>query len=252
MQNSVTTAGMARHRTAQRHAVCVVGVVALTAAAFFAVAGAQAPAPLLAASADLVLRGGTVITLDASDRVAQAIAVLGNRIVSVGSDADIQRLVGSSTRVIDLKGRGVVPGFIDSHTHVESTAEFHRFWIDLHSPPMPSERSSAAIMKALGARVAQAPPGTWVVGQGPFEPQIPPTADQLSTAFPNHPVVVKYGMHQYVANRKALEMARIDKFTPDPPGGKIERDKNGELTGMFYECFELFPIPYGHVAPSAR
>jgi predicted amidohydrolase YtcJ len=193
-----------------------------------------------------VLRGGTVITLDATDRVARAIAIRGNRITSVGSDAEIQRLAGPSTRVIDLKGRGVVPGFIDSHTHVESTAEFHRFWVDLHSPPMPPERSSAAIMKALAARVAQVPPGTWVVGQGPFEPQIPPTAAELSTAFPDHPVVVKYGMHQYVANRKALEVAGIDKFTPDPPGGKIERDKSGDLTGMFYECFELFPIPYGH------
>jgi predicted amidohydrolase YtcJ len=233
-------------RRLQRLAVWLVGVGALTEAAFFAVAGAQAPAPLLVPPADLVLRGGAVITLDATDRVAQAIAVRGNRIVSVGSDAEIQRLAGPSTRVIDLKGRGVVPGFIDSHTHVESTAEFHRFWIDLHSPPMPSERSSAAIMKALGARVAQVPSGTWIVGQGPFEPQIPPTAAELSTAFPNHPVVVKYGMHQYVANRKALDAARIDKFTPDPPGGKIERDKNGELTGMFYECFELFPIPYEH------
>ena len=70
----------------------------------------------------------------------------------------------------------MAPGFIDSHTHVESTAEFHRFWIDLHSPPMPAEHSSTAIMKKLGERVAQVPPGTWVVGQGPFGPQVPPTA----------------------------------------------------------------------------
>src|SRR5262249_2406301 len=162
-QNSVNRAGTAGHRTPQRLAIWLLGVGVVTAGAFLTMAGAQAPAPLLAPPADLVLRGGAVITLDATDRVARAIAVRGNRIRSVGSDAEIQRLAGPSTRVIDLKGRGVVPGFIDSHTHVESTAEFHRFWIDLHSPPMPPERSSAAIMKALGARVAQVPPGTWVV-----------------------------------------------------------------------------------------
>jgi predicted amidohydrolase YtcJ len=195
-------------------------------------------------SADLVLVGGHVITLDPSDRVTQAIAIRGNRIVAVGTDAEIERLSGPRTRVIQLQGRGVTPGFIDSHTHAESTAEFRNFWVDLHSPPLPAEHSSAAILKKLGERVAQVPAGTWVVGEGPFGPQVPPTADQLSTAFPQHPVVVKYGMHQYVANRKALEMANITKLTPDPPGAKIEKGVDGEPTGMLYECFELFPIPY--------
>ena len=219
------------------------GVLVLMGAAF-SMPGAQAPVPSTAAPADLVLRGGKVITLDPTDRVAQAIAVRGNRIVAIGSDVEMQRLTGPATRVIQLQGRGVAPGFIDSHTHAESTAEFHRFWIDLHSPPMPAEHSSTAIMKKLGERVAQVPPGTWVVGQGPFGTQVPPTATELSVAFPNHPVVVKYGMHQYVANHRALEMANITKFTPDPPGAKIERGKDGEPTGMLYECFELFPIPY--------
>jgi predicted amidohydrolase YtcJ len=220
------------------------GVLVLAGAAFVSMPRAQAPAPSTMPPADLVLRGGKVITLDSSDRVAQAIAVRGDRIMAVGSDGEIQRFTGPATRVIQLDGRGVAPGFIDSHTHAESTAEFHRFSIDLHSPPMPAEHSSIAIMKKLGERVAQVPPGTWVVGQGPFGPQVPPTATELSTAFPNHPVVVKYGMHQYVANRKALEMANITKFTPDPPGAKIERGTDGELTGMLYECFELFPIAH--------
>jgi predicted amidohydrolase YtcJ len=146
--------------------------------------------------------------------------------------------------VIQLSGRGVTPGFIDSHTHVESTAEFRNFWVDLHSPPLPTEPSSAAILQKLSERASAVPPGTWVVGQGPFGPQVPPTAAELTAAFPDHPVVVKYGMHQYVANRKALEMANITKLTPDPPGGRIERGEDGEPTGMLLECFELFPIPY--------
>jgi predicted amidohydrolase YtcJ len=206
-------------------------------------AAAQESADVVA-PADLVLAGGQVITLDSDDRIAQAIAVRGNRIVAVGSDAEVQRLVGPKTKVIHLQGRGVTPGFIDSHTHVESTAEFRNFWVDLHSPPLPAEPSSAAILKKLGERVSAVPPGTWVVGQGPFGAQVPPTATELTAAFPQHPVVVKYGMHQYVANRKALEMANITKFTPDPPGGKIERGEDGEPTGMLFECYELFPIVY--------
>ena len=198
----------------------------------------------LVAPADLVLLGGQVITLDPHDRVTQAIAIRGNRIVAAGPDADIRRLTGPKTRVIQLSGRGVTPGFIDSHTHVESTAEFRNFWVDLHSPPLPAEPSSAAILQKLSERASAVPPGTWVVGQGPFGPQVPPTAAELTAAFPDHPVVVKYGMHQYVANRKALEMANITKLTPDPPGGRIERGEDGEPTGMLLECFELFPIPY--------
>jgi predicted amidohydrolase YtcJ len=194
--------------------------------------------------ADLVLLGGRVITLDPNDRTAQAIAVGGNRIIAIGSDAEIQRLQGPKTRVIQLQGRGVTPGFIDSHTHAESTAEFRNFWVDLHSPPLPAEHSSTAILQKLRDRVTQVPPGTWVVGEGPFGPQVPPTASELTAAFPNHPVVVKYGMHQYVANRKALAMANITKLTPDPPGAKIEKGSDGEPTGMLYECFELFPITY--------
>src|SRR5277367_6093325 len=118
--------------------------------------------------ADLVLLGGQVITLDPGDLVTEALAVRGNRIVALGSDAEIERLKGPKTRVIQLQGRAVTPGFIDSHTHAESTAEFRNFWVDLHSPPLPSEHSSAAILQKLRERVTQVPPGTWVVGEGPF------------------------------------------------------------------------------------
>jgi predicted amidohydrolase YtcJ len=99
-------------------------LIALSSAVFVSVLPAQTPSQ---PPADLVLRGGKIITLDSTDRVAQAIAVRANRIAAVGSDAEIQRLVGPSTRVIPLQGRGVAPGFIDSHTHVESTAEFRHF-----------------------------------------------------------------------------------------------------------------------------
>lgn len=205
---------------------------------------AAATTPEAGGPADLVLVGGAVITLNDKDRVAEGLAIRGNRIAAVGSNAEISRLKGKGTRVIELHGRAVVPGFIDSHTHAESTAEFEHFWVDLHSPPLPAEHTSKNIIEKLGERVNSVPAGTWVVGQGPFGNQVAPTLAELSDAFPNHPVIVKYGMHQYVTNRKALEVAGITKLTPDPPGGKIERGTDGEATGMFYECFELFPIRY--------
>jgi predicted amidohydrolase YtcJ len=102
---------------------------------------------------------------------------------------------------------------------------------------------AAAIMEKLKARAAEVPPNTWIVGQGTFG-QPMPTSEELSRAIPNHPVVVRWSMHDYVSNRKALELANITKLTPDPQGGKIERGPDGEPTGLFRECFELFPIPY--------
>ncbi len=227
-----------RARIVSASAVCIWAVILLVQRE---PAAAQVSVDVVT-PADLVLIGGHVITLDPDDRVTQAIAVRGNRIVAVGSDAEIQRLKGPNTRVIQLQGRGVTPGFIDSHTHAESTAEFRNFWVDLHSPPLPAEHSSAAILQKLRERVSQVPAGTWVVGEGPFGPQVPPTAAELSTAFPNHPVVVKYGMHQYVANRKALEMAHITKLTPDPPGARIERGDDGNRPACCTSassCFRL-------------
>ena len=120
--------------------------------------------------ADLVLRGGKVITLDAGDRVAEAIAVRGNRIQAVGSNTEIARLTGPQTRAIDLQGRSVTPGFIDAHTHTEHTAEFLTFWVSVHSPPLPD---AAAILARVRDRVRQQPAGTWVIGQGTFGQVMP-------------------------------------------------------------------------------
>src|SRR5262245_39099860 len=112
-------------------------VVPVLAASMMA---AQAPSE----RADVILRGGPVITLDAADRVAEAVAVKGNRILATGSNGDLQALAGRQTRVVDLKGRSVTPGFIDAHTHTEHTAEFLTFWVDIHSPPL---RDAAAIVE---------------------------------------------------------------------------------------------------------
>jgi hypothetical protein len=150
--------------------------------------------------ADVVLRGGKVITLDAGDRIAEAIAVRGNRILAVGSNSEIARLTGAQTRAIDLQGRSVTPGFIDAHTHTEHTAEFLTFWVSVHSPHLPD---AAAILARVRDRVGQQPAGTWVIGQGTFG-QVMPTPAELTREFPDHPVVLRWSRHSYVVNQKAL------------------------------------------------
>jgi len=204
-------------------AICFVGLGAQ---------GSQQPA-------DLVLRGGRVITLTPDGRVAEAIAVRGNQILFVGSDAEVRRFIGPKTRIVELHGRGVTPGFIDAHTHTEHTAEFLRFWVDVHSPPLPS---TAAIIGAVRERTKIVPPGTWVIGQGTFG-QPMPMPEELTQAFPDHPVVLRWSRHQYVVNKRALEISGITGTTPDPQGGKIERGPNGEPTGMLHEAFDTLKIP---------
>jgi predicted amidohydrolase YtcJ len=218
-------------------------VVARAAAALtligLSLATLPAQSPVGEQPADLVLRGGKVIVLDAASRVTEAIAVRGNRILAVGSDVEMQRLIGPATRVMDLRGRGVTPGFIDAHTHTEHTAEFLRFWVDVHSPPLPSTR---AIMDTVRERVMTVPSGTWVIGQGTFG-QPMPSPDELTGAFPDHPVVLRWSRHDYVVNKKALEVSGITRATPDPQGGRIERGPDGEPTGRLQESFDLLKIP---------
>jgi predicted amidohydrolase YtcJ len=199
-----------------------------------AVASTQSPPP-----ADLVLRGGRVITLDPANRVSEAIAVRGNRIAAVGSSAEIGRLVGAQTRVVELSGRSVTPGFIDAHTHTEHTAEFQTFWVPIHSPPL---ADPTAIVAKVRERVAAVPPGTWVIGQGTFGQKMPEPA-QLTREFPDHPVVLRWSRHAYVVNRKALDVSGITRATPDPQGGRIHKGPDGEPTGLLEEAFDLLKIP---------
>ena len=179
------------------------------------------------------------MTLDAADRVAEAVAVKGNRILAVGPNAQVQALQGPSTRVVELRGRSLTPGFIDAHTHTEHTAEFLTFWVGVHSPPL---RDADAIVAKVRERVKQVPAGTWVIGQGTFGQEMP-EPDALTRAFPDHPVVLRWSRHEYVVNRKALQVSGITRDTPDPQGGRIHKGSDGEPTGLLEEAFDLLKIP---------
>ena len=192
-----------------------------------------------AAVADVVFRGGTVITVDPQDRMASAAAVVGNRIAAVGSEQEINRFVGPRTRVIDLKGRALLPGFIDSHSHVEGLAVSEQLYVPIQAPPL---KDANEIVAKLKARAAQLPPGTWIVGQGTYN-QLMPTREQLDRELPHHPVVLRWSAHDLLINHMANEMAGLGRGTPEPKGmGRIERAPNGEPAILRDADVEL-PLP---------
>ena len=184
--------------------------------------------------ADLVLRGGKVLTVNAGFDTAQAVAVAGNRILAVGSDAEVMGLANEKTRVVDLKGATVIPGLRDSHLHTLGAAR------DIFNVALEDARSLDAVLQALAGRVAVTPPGEWVIASsGWHEGQIAegrmPTRQELDRISPDNPVFIPRGGHVGVANSAALRLAGITRDMPDPRGGVIVRDDGGEPTGFLIE-----------------
>jgi predicted amidohydrolase YtcJ len=180
---------------------------------------------------DLLLRNAHVITMDQTKPSAQAIAVQGDRIAWVGSDEEARRLFAGATRVIDLHGATVLPGLIDAHVHL---LELGKSLLRLNLKDVPDETEAVARVKQ---RVASAAPTEWILGWGWDEGKWAahyPTNQALSDVSPNNPVYL-VGLHSFAAwaNKKALQLAGVNKDTKDPENGKILRDeKTGEPTGV--------------------
>lgn len=193
--------------------------------------GAQANPP-----ADLVLYNGAVLTVDARDRVAEAVAVRGTRIVAVGTSAEVLRLVGPSTRRIDLRGRAVTPGLMDAHGHFSGGAADLQM-LDLSYPKVHSIREMA---DSVRARARTGASSDWITGrgwdEGKFTERRLPTAADLAAAAPGRPVWLVQTMGHYgVASPEALRLAGITRDTRDPPGGTIDRGPDGAPTGVLKE-----------------
>ena len=183
--------------------------------------------------ADLVLVNGTVITVDARDTMAEALAVRGGKIAAVGTTAEIRRMVGERTTVIDLAGRTATPGLIDTHLHVSPPSD----QLDLSDPDI---RTIADLQARLKAEVASHQPGEWVRGRGWDEGKLAEgrflRASDLDPVSPNNPVWLGHTTGHYgVGNSLALKAAGVTRETPDPPAGTIERDANGDPTGLMKE-----------------
>lgn len=184
-----------------------------------------APAHAAAEFADLLFVNGKVITVDAKDTVASEVAVKGNRIVAVGNVAAWK---GPETQVVDLKGRALLPGFIDAHSHVEGMADVEAHYINIQAPPL---KDGKAIIAKLKAAQEKLPPGAWLIGQGTYN-QVMPTRAELDAAFPDNPVRLIWSAHDSLINHKAaLAMGMTKDFPPPPPGfsGHYERLPNGEV-----------------------
>ena len=183
--------------------------------------------------AHLVLLNGKILTVDKTFSVKEAVAIRSGRFVAVGSNRDVRARIGPGTRVIDLGGRTLIPGLIDSHIHATVaglTWDFELHW--------ESTGSLADGLKQIAAAAQSQPAGNWiVVGGGWVATQFPerrlPTRGELDAIAPNHPVYVQYLRQAAVLNSAALTAAGIDRRTPDPPGGKFERHPGtGEPTGV--------------------
>ncbi len=181
--------------------------------------------------ADFILRNAKVATVDAKFSLAQAIAVRGDKILAVGSNADIAKLAGPNTRIVDAKDRLVIPGLMDSHTH-PSGASLYEF-----DHAMPEMESIADVLAYIKSRAAIAPEGQWITTSQIFitrlKEQRYPTRAELDSVAPKHPVAFQTGPDASV-NSLALQLNKIDRNFQIPAGvpGKIEKDASGEPTGI--------------------
>ena len=187
-------------------------------------------------SADIVFKNGNVYTANDKSPKAQAIAVKDDRIVFVGSNAAAQKYVGPNTRVVDLKGNTVLPGFTDSHQHLSGVGQ-REMTLNLEGTT-----SLEDFLAKVKARVDQTKPGEWVTGRGWIEthwqPPVFPTRWDLDKVSPNNPVILgRADGHGAVANSAAIKLAGINKDTVNPFGGEISKDKqSGEPNGMLLDA----------------
>jgi predicted amidohydrolase YtcJ len=188
--------------------------------------------------ADLAITGGNVITVNPAAPRAQAVAVKFGRILMVGNDSEIGPLIGAATKVIDGRGRTVIPGLNDAHCHALGLGGRGHFLVDCGPTLM---KSLADIKRTIAGKGAVTPAGKWIVGYQYDDTKMVENRflnrDDLDEVSPNHPVWIQHvGGHMSTTNSAALKMAGLTKDTPDPVGGKYGRDPiTGDLNGIVYE-----------------
>jgi len=215
----------------------LVSVLGLAVAGGVTVVSQQVPE---AVPADLVLRGGRIVTLDARVPEAQAIAARAGAIVAVGTNADVARFIGPTTQVVELNGQFAMPGFIEGHGHFTGLGD-GKLNLELQNT-----KSWDEIVHMVALAVEKAKPGEWIVGRGWHQekwsstpdPNVEgfPTHESLDKVSPNNPVILTHASgHASFANAKALQLSGVTKTTANPAGGEVLKDKNGNPTGLLRE-----------------
>lgn len=194
-------------------------------------------------SADLIIYNGNITTLDAQNPQAELIAVKGDRISYVGKNSTLDSLKNSETRLIDARGKRVIPAFIEGHAHFLSVGDA---LLTLDLTQINNWQDALQIVEKAVAGTAT---GDWIIGRGwhqekwdqPPSPDVKgyPVHDAVSAISPDNPVILKHASgHAIFANAKAMQLAGINAQTADPPGGEIVRDREGKPTGIFLETAE--------------
>ena len=196
--------------------------------------------PLEQEKPDLLLHNGHIVTMNPAEPVAEAVAMARGRFFAVGKNADVMNLAAPGVRKLDLGGKTVLPGFIDAHSHPADAGLMHLRMVDCDL------RSISAIQAALRERAAKTPAGEWVLGfkydDTKTEDGRPLGISDLDAAVPDQPVHIQHrGGHTSYSNSLAFRKAGIDEKTPDPPGGKIDRDPaTGKLSGRVAESANAY------------
>ena len=183
---------------------------------------------------DLVLINAKILTLDEQSSVVEAVAVRDGKILATGTSASIKSLAGARTRVLDVSGKTVIPGLIDTHAHFKAAG------LADYVVNMSRAKTVAEALGAIKAFAARRKPGEWIVG-GAWHPpsQLAEkrylTRQEIDTVAPDNPVYLRTVGHFSMANTMALQKVGVDKTTADPSGGSFERDASGELTGVLVE-----------------
>ena len=190
--------------------------------------------------ADQVYINGNILTVDANNSLAEAVAIKDGKILAVGSTANINQLKGSQTKVVDLKGKTLIPGFIDGHSHFMSLGRSKT--ADLSPPPVGTVKTIADIITVLKAfqKDRGIKEGEWINARGYDPDQLKegrhPTKEDLDAAFPNNPVSLTHTSgHMSVVNSYALKISGVDGNTKDPEGGQVVKGKDGQPTGLLLE-----------------
>ena len=208
--------------------LCVFALLALNAAP------ADPDAPFTGVWATLIFQSGKIITVDPRNDIFEAIAIRDGKILAVGNNRDVLRFKGPKTQVIDLHGRAVIPGIIDSHSHPTLDG------LKIFQPDLSKATTLAEIIQMMAAKVRESQPGEWVMNSGIWnESKLAekrnPTRWDLDPISPHNPVFLNRG-HLAVVNSEALRVLGITEDTPNPPGGTYEKDPTtGKLTGRLYE-----------------
>jgi predicted amidohydrolase YtcJ len=204
-------------------------LICLIVPAFSTLSSGQAAAP-----ADTVILNARIYTVNSKQPWAEAVAIRGDKIIAVGNAKEVSTLRGASTKVIDAQGKLVLPGFTDCHIHFMDGS------LGLTQVDLNDANSVTEIQKRVKDYAAAHPKEEWIGGMGwlysTFGAVALPDKKFLDEVVPDRPVWLQaYDAHSSWANSKALAMAGITRDTPDPPGGKIVRDANGEATGALKE-----------------